>query len=54
MPGVHLGRAGYRQVGVGVAGVGAGMLAIRRSHAYLLPEGRRLPFRPVGEVFYLN
>ena len=20
-------------------------------HAYLLPEGRRLPFRPVGEVF---
>lgn len=29
-------------------------LAIRRSHAYLLPEGRRLPFRPVGDVFYLN
>jgi hypothetical protein len=29
-------------------------LAIRRYHAYLLPEGQRLPFRPVGEVFYLN
>lgn len=29
-------------------------LAIRRYHAYLVPEGRQLPFRPVGEVFYLN
>ncbi len=26
-------------------------LATPMDHAYLLPEGRRLPFRPVGEVF---
>ncbi len=29
-------------------------LAIKRSHAFLLPEGRRLPFRPVGPVFHFS
>ena len=29
-------------------------LAIRREHAFLLPQGRRLPFPPRGEVFYLE
>ncbi len=30
------------------------MLAIRREHAFLLPKGRRLPFMPRGEVFFLS
>lgn len=29
-------------------------LRVRREHAYLLPRGRRLPFRPRGEVFYFK
>ena len=29
-------------------------LAIKRSHAFLLPEGGRLPFRPVGPVFHFS
>lgn len=27
---------------------------IRREHAFLIPKGRRLPFRPKGEVFYFS
>lgn len=30
------------------------VLQIAREHAFLLPQGRRLPFRPRGEVFYLS
>ena len=29
-------------------------LRVRREHAYLIPKGNRLPFRPVGEVFYFT
>ncbi|MES2608845.1 MAG: VWA-like domain-containing protein [Pseudomonadota bacterium] len=29
-------------------------LDVRRSHAYLLPAGRRLPFVPRGEIFYMT
>ena len=29
-------------------------LTIHHKHAYLLPEGRFLPFRPKGEVFYFS
>lgn len=29
-------------------------LSIHRSHAFLIPEGERLPFRPKGEVFYFK
>jgi predicted metal-dependent peptidase len=29
-------------------------LSVKRSHAYLLPSGKRLPFAPIGEVFALN
>jgi predicted metal-dependent peptidase len=29
-------------------------LRIRREHAFLLPEGRRLPFVPRGEVFRIG
>ena len=29
-------------------------LTVRRTHAYLLPLGRGLPFRPQGEVFYVS
>ncbi|MGX8728667.1 MAG: vWA domain-containing protein, partial [Lachnospiraceae bacterium] len=29
-------------------------LTVRRKHAYLLPVGRFLPFRPKGEVFYFE
>lgn len=27
---------------------------IRREHAFLIPKGRRLPFRPKGKVFYFS
>lgn len=30
------------------------VLSIARHHAFVLPAGRRLPFRPWGEVFYLG
>lgn len=26
-------------------------LRVRREHAYLIPEGRHLPFVPIGKVF---
>jgi predicted metal-dependent peptidase len=29
-------------------------LSVRRSHAYLLAAGRRLPFTPRGDVFYMS
>lgn len=29
-------------------------LKIRREHAYLIPKGNRLPFRPEGKVFYME
>lgn len=29
-------------------------LLIRHKHAFLLPEGHRLPFHPRGEVFYFK
>ena len=29
-------------------------LDVKREHAYVLPAGGRLPFRPRGEVFYLS
>lgn len=29
-------------------------LTIRRRHAFLLPTGRSLPFRPKGEVFFFS
>ncbi|MBB6560917.1 putative metal-dependent peptidase [Acidovorax soli] len=29
-------------------------LSVRRSHAYLLAAGRRLPFMPSGDVFYMT
>lgn len=29
-------------------------MVIRRRHAFLLPKGKRLPFRPKGEVFYFS
>ena len=29
-------------------------LRVKREHAFLLPKGRRLPFRPRGEVFYFS
>lgn len=29
-------------------------LRIRREHAFLLPNGSRLPFRPRGPVFYVR
>ena len=29
-------------------------LKVRREHAFLIPEGRRLPFRPKGKVFYFK
>ncbi|MBR4626943.1 MAG: hypothetical protein IKO47_04470 [Ruminococcus sp.] len=29
-------------------------LKVRREHAFLIPEGRRLPFRPRGKVFYFK
>ena len=29
-------------------------LRVRREHAYLIPKGNRLPFRPAGEVFYFQ
>ena len=29
-------------------------LKIRREHAYLIPNGNRLPFRGKGEVFYIE
>jgi predicted metal-dependent peptidase len=30
------------------------VLHIRREHAFLLPQGRHLPFVPKGEVFYIS
>lgn len=27
-------------------------LQIRHEHAFLIPRGKRLPFRPLGKVFY--
>jgi hypothetical protein len=30
------------------------VLDVPRSHAFLLPAGKRLPFRPRGDVFYLS
>jgi predicted metal-dependent peptidase len=27
---------------------------LRRTHAFVLPKGRRLPFSPAGEVFYIS
>ncbi len=29
-------------------------MSIRRAHAFLVPRGRRLPFRPKGDVFYFE
>lgn len=29
-------------------------MAIRHKHAFLIPKGKRLPFRPKGEVFYFS
>jgi predicted metal-dependent peptidase len=29
-------------------------LKVRHEHAFLIPEGKRLPFRPKGKVFYFN
>ncbi|MCI8530609.1 MAG: hypothetical protein HFH82_16015 [Lachnospiraceae bacterium] len=29
-------------------------MTIRRKHAFLIPKGKRLPFRPRGEVFYFS
>lgn len=29
-------------------------LGVKRKHAYLLPAGRRLPFRAKGEIFYIE
>jgi len=29
-------------------------LKVRREHAYLMPEGRSLPFPPIGEVFRVS
>lgn len=29
-------------------------MMIRRRHAFLIPKGKRLPFRPKGEVFYFK
>ena len=29
-------------------------LHVRREHAFVLPQGRRLPFAPRGEVFYID
>ncbi len=29
-------------------------MKIRRKHAFLIPKGKRLPFRPRGEVFYFS
>ena len=29
-------------------------LKIRREHAFLIPNGNRLPFRPKGKVFYME
>ena len=29
-------------------------LKIRRKHAFLIPNGNRLPFRPKGKVFYME
>ena len=30
------------------------VVRVRRSHAYLMPRGARLPFRPKGPVFELR
>ena len=27
-------------------------LKVKRDHAFLIPKGKRLPFRPRGKVFY--
>ncbi len=29
-------------------------LRVKREHAYLIPNGKRLPFRPKGKVFYME
>ena len=29
-------------------------LVVRHEHAFLIPEGQRLPFRPKGKVFYFR
>ena len=29
-------------------------LKVKREHAFLIPKGNRLPFRPVGKVFYFQ
>ena len=29
-------------------------LKIRREHAFLIPNGNRLPFRPKGKIFYME
>jgi len=29
-------------------------LKVRREHAYLIPNGNRLPFRAKGKVFYME
>ena len=29
-------------------------LRVKREHAFLLPKGKTLPFRPVGKVFYFS
>ena len=29
-------------------------LSIKHEHAYLLPQGKRLPFRAKGQIFYFS
>ena len=29
-------------------------LRVKRDHAFLIPKGKRLPFRPRGKVFYYD
>ena len=29
-------------------------LKVKREHAYLIPDGNKLPFRPKGKVFYME
>ncbi len=29
-------------------------MIIKRKHAFLIPKGKRLPFRPRGDVFYFS
>ena len=37
-----------------IVGIIENSLRIKREHAYLIPYGSRLPFRPKGKVFYMD